>query len=169
MAGDPESAHLALFPAAEALGSPLDAAKAANWEKLLAVRTEVLRALEAARNAKTISGALEAKVVLSAAQDLGSVAGTIQKLASRPSSSFRRWNSPRTASADAQKSESLPGLSVAVQRADGAKCERCWNYSTHVGENADYPTVCERCVKALTEIEETLAAAMREDKGPRPA
>ena len=59
------------------------------------------------------------------------------------------------APADAQKSESLPGLSVAVQRADGAKCERCWNYSTHVGENADYPTVCERCVKALTEIEES--------------
>jgi isoleucyl-tRNA synthetase len=43
---------------------------------------------------------------------------------------------------------------VAVRRADGAKCERCWNYSTHVGESADYPTVCERCVKALAEIEE---------------
>jgi isoleucyl-tRNA synthetase len=42
-----------------------------------------------------------------------------------------------------------------VHRADGAKCERCWNYSTHVGENADYPTVCERCVMALNEIEES--------------
>jgi isoleucyl-tRNA synthetase len=63
------------------------------------------------------------------------------------------------AGAGAQKSESLPGLNVRVLRADGAKCERCWNYSTHVGENADYPTVCERCVKALTEIEETMAAS----------
>lgn len=44
---------------------------------------------------------------------------------------------------------------MAVLRADGAKCERCWNYSTHVGESADYPTVCERCVKALNEIEES--------------
>ena len=35
----------------------------------------------------------------------------------------------------------------------GKKCERCWNYSTHVGENAEYPTVCERCVAALAEIE----------------
>jgi hypothetical protein len=33
-------------------------------------------------------------------------------------------------------------------RADGKKCERCWNYSTHVGESADYPMVCERCVAA---------------------
>ena len=54
---------------------------------------------------------------------------------------------------DAVRSEALPGLGVAVRRADGKKCERCWNYSTHVGESADYPTVCERCVAALDEIE----------------
>jgi len=69
-AGDLESAHLALFPAAEDIGASLDARGAANWEKLLVVRTEVLRALEAARNAKTISGALEAQVLLSAGSDL---------------------------------------------------------------------------------------------------
>ena len=64
-----------------------------------------------------------------------------------------------SASADAQKSEVLPGLSIGVRRADGTKCERCWNYSTHVGENADFPTVCERCVKALDEIEREGGAA----------
>ena len=151
-AGDLESAHLALFPKPETFGSPLDAAKAANWEKLLLVRTEVLRTLEAARTAKTISGALEAKVVLSAGQDLAPLLAQ-----------YKSWlpglfivsqvEITAAASADAQKSEALPGLSVAVLRADGAKCERCWNYSTHVGESADYPTVCVRCVKALNEIE----------------
>jgi len=40
-----------------------------------------------------------------------------------------------------------------VQKADGKKCERCWNYSTRVGENSRYPTVCERCSEALAEIE----------------
>jgi isoleucyl-tRNA synthetase len=156
--GDPESVHLALFPAAEELGAPLEAAKAANWEKLLAVRTEVLRALESARNAKTISGALEAKVVLHAAQDLFPL---LEQYKSWLPALFivSQVELHAAAPADEQKSDSLPGLSVAVQRADGAKCERCWNYSTHVGENADYPTVCERCVKALTEIEETLAAS----------
>jgi isoleucyl-tRNA synthetase len=153
VADDPESAHLALFPKPEALGSPLDAAKAANWEKLLAVRTEVLRALESARNAKTISGALEAKVVLNAAPDLTSL---LEQYKSWLPGLFivSQVEIAAAASTDAQKSELLPGLSVAVQRADGAKCERCWNYSTHVGDNADYPTVCERCVKALNEIEE---------------
>ncbi|MGH7839064.1 MAG: zinc finger domain-containing protein, partial [Candidatus Binataceae bacterium] len=33
------------------------------------------------------------------------------------------------------------------------KCERCWNYSLHVGESAEYPTICERCLAALAEIE----------------
>jgi len=133
---------------------PLDSTKAANWERLLVVRTEVLRALETARNAKTISGALEAKVVLSAAKDL---APLLELYISWLPALFivSQVELAAAAPADAQKSESLPGFSVAVQRAGGAKCERCWNYSTHVGENADYPTVCERCVKALTEIEET--------------
>jgi isoleucyl-tRNA synthetase len=36
--------------------------------------------------------------------------------------------------------------------ADGLKCERCWNYSTHVGEDSRWPTVCERCSAALSQI-----------------
>ena len=44
-------------------------------------------------------------------------------------------------------------IRVTVERAAGGKCERCWNYSTRVGEFARYPTVCERCVEALAEIE----------------
>jgi len=46
---------------------------------------------------------------------------------------------------------------ISVERAEGEKCERCWNYSTHVGESAKYPTVCERCVIALDEIEKEAA------------
>jgi isoleucyl-tRNA synthetase len=41
------------------------------------------------------------------------------------------------------------GLGVGVVNADGQKCDRCWNYSTHVGEFAGDPTICERCVSAL--------------------
>jgi isoleucyl-tRNA synthetase len=44
-------------------------------------------------------------------------------------------------------------LMVKVRRADGQKCDRCWNYSTHVGESVRYPMVCERCIAALEEIE----------------
>jgi len=40
-------------------------------------------------------------------------------------------------------------LSVAVERAAGAKCERCWTYSTNVGHLAPHPGVCERCAAVL--------------------
>lgn len=40
-------------------------------------------------------------------------------------------------------------LGVGVVKADGEKCDRCWNYSTHVGENPEHPIICERCVAAL--------------------
>ena len=44
-------------------------------------------------------------------------------------------------------------VKIEVTKAPGEKCERCWNYSTRVGENPAYPTVCERCSAVLKEIE----------------
>jgi isoleucyl-tRNA synthetase len=44
-------------------------------------------------------------------------------------------------------------VKVVVKKAEGAKCERCWNYSPHVGEDKNYPTVCERCSAMLKELE----------------
>ena len=43
-------------------------------------------------------------------------------------------------------------LKVSVERADGVKCERCWKYSTAVGEDAKFPTVCDSCSAALKEM-----------------
>jgi len=55
------------------------------------------------------------------------------------------------------------GVKVVVSRAAGRKCERCWNYSTHVGEDRAYPTICERCSPVLKEIAASATAA--ESKG----
>jgi isoleucyl-tRNA synthetase len=44
-------------------------------------------------------------------------------------------------------------INVTVSKASGQKCERCWNYSVHVGENKHYPSVCERCSATLEQID----------------
>ena len=44
-------------------------------------------------------------------------------------------------------------VTVQVSKAAGEKCERCWNFSTHVGEDKNYPTVCERCSTVLKGID----------------
>ena len=43
----------------------------------------------------------------------------------------------------------LDWLAVGIVNADGEKCDRCWNYSTRVGEFSSDPTICERCNAAL--------------------
>ena len=62
------------------------------------------------------------------------------------------------AAQESQSGTGVDGLSIEVRRAIGKKCERCWNYSVHVGESEEYPTICERCLAALSEMEATIAA-----------
>jgi isoleucyl-tRNA synthetase len=144
--GDPESVHLAFLPKPEDLAGPADAELNENWEKLLNLRRAVLAALEAARNQKVISGALEAKVILNG----GHPDAALWR-------EYARWLPALFIVSQVEIVESgsaAPGeICLGIARADGRKCERCWNYSTHVGESAEYPTVCERCVAALREIE----------------
>jgi isoleucyl-tRNA synthetase len=52
--------------------------------------------------------------------------------------------------------EGASGVVIKIQPAAGEKCDRCWNYSTRVGESPRYPSVCERCLAALEEIERDL-------------
>jgi isoleucyl-tRNA synthetase len=40
-------------------------------------------------------------------------------------------------------------LQVAVARAPGKKCERCWVWSEDVGTAAAHPTICGKCAAAL--------------------
>ena len=40
-------------------------------------------------------------------------------------------------------------LSFSVEKADGAKCERCWSYSETVGTIAEHPTLCKRCAEQI--------------------
>jgi isoleucyl-tRNA synthetase len=112
------------------------------------VREEVLKALEPLRADKTISANLEAHVTLTASGKLGAL---LRKYAAQLPALFI-ISQVEVEESQANGAESGE-LKIRARRADGKKCERCWNYSTHVGESADYPTLCERCVAALAEIE----------------
>jgi isoleucyl-tRNA synthetase len=151
-AGEPSSIHIALFPEEAELRTGLAPEKSNTWELLAKVRGEVLKALEVARNEKKlINSGLEAKVLLNA--DLELKAKLKQYLPQLPGLFIVSQVELTSAGTGEFRSEVVPGLGVSVQRADGKKCDRCWNYSIHVGENSRYPTVCERCSAAIAEIE----------------
>jgi isoleucyl-tRNA synthetase len=144
-----ESVHLAHFPgAADILGDGVastDAKTDEDWTMLRSVRDQVLKALEEARNNKLIGTGLEAQVAITASDPMYSL---LQRYAGQLR--FLFIVSHVTLAQGAGNGTS--GVKVEVKKADGAKCERCWNYSTHVGEDKDYPTVCERCSAVLKEL-----------------
>jgi isoleucyl-tRNA synthetase len=150
-----ESVHLAHFPQSEdvvgAVGNPASAeAVWKDFETLMKVRDAALKALEIARQEKIIGSALEAAVTVSAPDELLPL---LQRY--RNDLRFLLIVSGVEVKASSGGNGNTP-LHVLVEKARGQKCERCWNYSIHVGENERYPTVCERCSAALAEIESAL-------------
>ncbi len=156
-AGEPNSVHMALFPIAQDFTTGIDRRKLENWESLLAIREQALKKLEEARNAKVINSALEAKLQMRAG---GKTLELLKNYASSLPQLFI------VSQVGVERAESNAGAAtgpvdeIEVVHADGKKCERCWNYSIHVGENADYPTICERCTVAIAEIESSRDAAV---------
>ncbi len=132
------SVHLAEFPK---LAGVKDETLLENWERIFTMRDEVLKKLEEARTVKIIGSGLEAKVILTVDHE------TMRFL-------LNYYEDLRyifiVSQVEVHEDEQF---GVEIQKADGAKCERCWNYSVRVGEFTEYPTVCERCAAALKEIE----------------
>jgi isoleucyl-tRNA synthetase len=138
------SVHVAFFPDPSELSAGLDEAarkRAADWDRLIEVRDDVLKSLEAARNEKLIGAPLEAAVRLVANDDLypllESYAAELAPLFIVSEVALDRAEGQR--------------LTVAVGRAAGVKCERCWKYTTDTGSDARFPTVCGPCAKAIEE------------------
>jgi len=134
--------HVAEFPTPAGLR---DAELAARWSQLYEVRDVVLRALEDARNAKLIGSGLEARIEIAAPDPVYTLLAEYEDQL--------RYTFIVSQVALVKTDDANAPVSVKVERAAGEKCERCWNYSTRVGESPRYPTACERCVEALGEIE----------------
>ena len=132
-----------------------------KWTKIRQIRTEVNKVMENARTQKVIGSSLDAKVLLYLADadfkqeleafNLGdSLSGNLVDelryffLASQ----VELVDSKASIETANYKGESEL-VSVGIVKADGQKCDRCWNYSTHVGEFKEDPTICERCNSAL--------------------
>jgi isoleucyl-tRNA synthetase len=143
-AGMPDSVHLSEFP--KARPALRDEKLAAEWDRLWVIRSEVTKALEVARRDKLIGASLEAKVGLRAA---GDDAALLAKYAAELPA-ILIVSQVELPDAQAASPTEVPGLTLRVAKADGEKCERCWNYSVQVGRDAKHPTLCERCVPVVT-------------------
>ena len=115
--------------------------EAATWKTLFELRELALPELEKARKAKEIGKALDAKLVLSGADSRLEVAKTeLEALRELLNVSQLEVHS------------GADGVAITVSKAAGEKCERCWHWETDVGVNGEHPTLCGRCVRAISEL-----------------
>jgi isoleucyl-tRNA synthetase len=117
------------------------------WDTLLTVRGEVNKVIEQARADKRVGGSLEAAVTLYADSELAEKLNSLgEELRFVLLTSGAEVADYAQATEDAQQSEILKGLKVALRKADGEKCPRCWHYTTDVGQVAEHAEICGRCV-----------------------
>jgi isoleucyl-tRNA synthetase len=138
------SVHLAEFPVPDPRWD--DTNRDARWDEMLALREQILIALEGLRKTKTIGSAQEAKVAIATKR-------------------ADHWLPRRELLAilcNVSEVEIIADPAAAVEtvtaeRSSFPKCERCWNYRSTVGQSAHHPALCERCVRVLEEIESARA------------
>src|SRR5207245_2953418 len=122
--GRPESVFLA------GLGPPPAAWRvpdvAARFERLLAVRGAVSKAIEEARQAGLVRQSSEARVALATASADG-LGRLLAERADELPSLFLVADVALGGANGAPESPLVPGLRVRVERAPGEKCPRCWN------------------------------------------
>lgn len=145
--GKASSVHLTAFP--ESRSESIDESLESRWNEFRKIREEVQKALENARAAKKIGSPLEAKVVLMAEGE--------------PKHLLKKWPDPlpmlfivsqvewaEELPETAFRSESYPVLQIEIQKAEGEKCSRCWNWSVEVGLFPDHPLLCRRCHQVIS-------------------
>ena len=147
-----QSVFLTAMP--EANETQLNNELAVKWEKVLAIRAKVTKALELAREKDLIGNSLQAQVLLFIkAKDMDSLIRDIDI----------NWNEVFIVSAvkicddyeEIKKSavnSHSEELSIGINKAPGKKCVRCWNYSLSTGNDAEHPEICGRCLEVIKAI-----------------
>ncbi len=144
-ANAPESVQMLPWPSMHE--EYIDEALETKWDEFIEIRGEITKILENARRAKTIGHSLDAKVELYATDEALRILKTVEKdLANLLIVSQASVVSGLEGGTETTGREDLM---VTVKAAEGKKCERCWIYSDSVGEDAEHPTLCHRCVEVL--------------------
>lgn len=136
--GHEASVHLELFPDAAELAEAPESLE--QVEALLEARHVIQKAIEDARQAKTIARNDEAVVTLTAPKD-----SVLHRLSDQSDTLTEFFI---VSAVDVREGDVL---AAEVRSSEAGKCGRCWRYVDTVGQDAAHPELCGRCVDALPE------------------
>ncbi|KAJ7955098.1 Isoleucine-tRNA ligase [Quillaja saponaria] len=155
----------ALFQLEKVVKNIRDSYENYQFFKIFQLRTEVNRVLEVARTGKLIGSSLEAKICIHTSDAY--LASRLSELsaANNDADTLHRIfiisqahilpslenelvvNIPYSSECLIQEKSKVW---IGVSRADGLKCERCWNFSPQVGSFLEHPTLCSRCYDVVS-------------------
>jgi len=145
--GKKESVHMTLFPEVNEAYASKDLGK--TWLALVDMKSEVSKAIEIARQKKLIGHSLDCSIAIYAPEKMKTLlTESLHDLKALLIVSEVNLLDDDTIE-DPYESTEVDGLKIGVSKAKGQKCERCWNYSVTVGEHAEHPTICSRCLENL--------------------
>ncbi|MDQ7779422.1 MAG: isoleucine--tRNA ligase [Planctomycetota bacterium] len=145
--GEVDSVHIATWPTVDP--ELVDVDLETRWDRLVKVRTDVLRELERLRKEKTIGSSLEANVTLHADDEklYEFLKGYEKDLPMvfivsnvKLGCGLLKGSTPGV---EVQK------LSILAKPSEHKRCERCWNRRDTVGKDTTHPALCARCVRAV--------------------
>lgn len=116
------------------------------WQRIMAVKDAVNHAMEQARKDGRLGGSLEAEIHLYANADIQDLLNQLEdELRFVLITSKVKLHDAGSQGDDAQATD-VAGLAVAVRKADGKKCTRCWHVREDVGTHSAHPELCQRCI-----------------------
>ncbi|MGS3987035.1 isoleucine--tRNA ligase [Staphylococcus pseudintermedius] len=137
---DEESVHLTNMPAKE----EVDQALLDKWNTFMALRDDVNRALEAARNEKVIGKSLEAKVKIGNSPSFDTLA-----FLEGFNDLHQLFIVSQVELVEDTNGEAYQHGTIEIAKADGEKCARCWNYSESLGSVGELDDLCPRCQEVV--------------------
>ncbi|HMW71779.1 MAG TPA: class I tRNA ligase family protein, partial [Cellvibrionaceae bacterium] len=130
-----------------------------TWAIIADLKSEVNRAIEAARTSDGIGKALEAEVTLYAEPEFMAALSVLgDELRFILITSKVTWLPLGQAPASAQAGQNLP-VKISIAKTSAAKCVRCWHHCDDIGQRSDHPELCGRCYTNISSEGEVRAYA----------
>jgi isoleucyl-tRNA synthetase len=111
-----------------------------RWEKLMALRDGVLRALEGLRQEKKIASNQEACVTINCDEQDAEVLNAF---------GLEQFAALCIVS-EVKLQKAVGETVISAQKSSSEKCQRCWNYWPTVGTSAEQPGLCKRCIEVVS-------------------
>ena len=130
---DRESIFLCDWPKFEQVNKEL----LERWDKFFQIRKDVLKKIEEKREEKLIGSSLESKVIIRGKKEEIEFLRSFQNLEKILIVSeviLQEGNDE-----------------IIVERTNYKKCQRCWGYFSEVGQDIEFPDLCNKCIKVIKE------------------